>query len=532
MRVVNAEEMRRIEQEAMNGYGISSLLLMENAALAVVREIERHLSDKTAQSSRVRELGGVPQFNGMKAVVLVGKGNNGGDGLAVARHLYIRGIEVSVFLFALPESFQGDALLNLRLYQGTGSKLFIIQGDKQRRLVRLALQQADVVVDAIYGTGLRGALPSLVEEYVEDLNNVSAWVIAVDIPSGVEAGTGRVYRTAVRARKTVTFGLAKLGHFLGVGPEYAGELVVDPISIPAVYLAEEGISNFVLTASLIRSFLPTRQRLGHKGEHGRGVLVAGSQGMGGAAVLAGQAALRSGIGLLQMVAPRGIRSILHLGVTEATVWASEEEEQLGVGAWSLIEARSQGAQALAIGPGLAQNPELLQVIENVLRHLALPVLLDADALNLLALEPGLLGVRQGRGSLILTPHPGEMARLCQLSIQEVQANRLELAVSKAVEWEAIVVLKGATTIIAAPDGRAHLNPTGNPGLGTGGTGDVLTGSILGWLAQGVKPLEAACLGVYLHGRAGDLLALEYGWSGFTASQVAQMLPRARKELEG
>lgn len=531
MRVVNVEEMRRIEQQAIDEYGIPSLLLMENAALAVVREIECRLRDKVSQAHDARTPSEGPRFKDAHAVVLVGKGNNGGDGLAVARHLSLRGIEVSVFLFAAPELFRGDALLNLRLYQGTGSNLFIIQGDKQRRLARLALQQADVVVDAIYGTGLRGALPSFVEEYIDDVNEASPWVIAVDIPSGVEADSGRVYRTAVRAAKTVTFGLPKLGHFLGVGPEYTGEMIVDPISIPAAFLEQEGISTFVLIPQVLSSFLPIRRRLGHKGEHGRAVLVAGSQGMAGAAVLAGQAALRSGVGLLQMVTPKGVRPLLHQGIIEATVWASDEEEQLGIGSWPIIETLCQEAQALAIGPGLGQNPEFLQVLENVLGRIALPVMLDADALNLLAQEPGLLRVRQGRGPLILTPHPGEMARLCQVSTMEVQANRLELAVSKAVEWEAIVVLKGATTIIASPDGRAYLNLTGNPGLGTGGTGDVLTGSIAGWLAQGVKPLEAACLGVYLHGRAGDLLAQNYGWSGFTASQVAQMLPQARRELE-
>lgn len=519
VRVVNADQMRRLEEQAIREYGIPSLLLMENAALAVVREIRNQLESNSKS------------LVGRKAVVLVAKGNNGGDGLAVARQLSLLGMDVTVFLFAPPVNFQGDAGLNLRLYQGTGAKCFVIDGDKQIRLARLAINQAEVVIDAIFGTGLRGALPSIVEAYIEEVNQADTLVIAVDIPSGVEAGSGKVYRTAVKAKITVTFGLPKLGHFLDQGPEYTGKLVVDPISIPSKYLEAEEITNFVLTDAQILSFLPRRSRQGHKGEHGKGILIAGSEGMSGAAILAGRAALRSGIGLLQIVTPQSISSLVDSGVVEATVWPSEDVKNLGLHSISIIRERSQGAQAIAVGPGLGQNSELIAVLEDILRNDSIPVVLDADALNIVASEPGILGWRQGRGNLILTPHPGEMARLCKISVAEVQANRLELALNKAVEWEAIVVLKGAMTIIATPDGRAFINPTGNPGLGTGGTGDVLTGSILGWLAQGVNPVEAACLGAYLHGKAADLLAEDYGWAGYAAAQVVEFLPLARKNIE-
>lgn len=518
MRVVSAKQMREIEDRAIREFGIPSLLLMENAALAVVQEVRQLLS------LRQKEL------TGSKVTVFVGKGNNGGDGLAVARHLSILGIDVIVYSFAGAEEFQGDAALNYRLYQNTGGKLFTIDGEKQLRLVRISLVQADVIIDAIYGTGFRGALPSLIEGYVEEINRAQAPIIAVDIPSGVEADTGKVYRQAIIAQGTVTFGLPKLGHFLGAGPEHAGRVIVDPISIPERFLDHETLTISVLTKE-IRQLLPVRRFQGHKGAHGRGVLVAGSEGMTGAALLAGKAALRSGIGLLQMVVPQGLANGIDLALKEATVWGAEGERSLNENAWSVIDERAEKAQALAIGPGLGQGSEFLLVIEEVLRNLPLPVILDADALNIVAKEPGILGWRQGRGPLILTPHPGEMARLCGCSTEEVQANRLELSLTKAVEWESIIVLKGAVTIIAAPDGRAFLNPTGNPGLGTGGTGDVLTGSILAWLAQGVEPLAAACLGVYLHGMAADLLAGEFGWSGFTASEVADQLPKARRRLE-
>ncbi len=519
MRVVNAKQMREIEERAILEFGIPSLLLMENAAFAVVQEVRQILAVRNAE------------LTGRKVTVFVGKGNNGGDGLAVARHLGILGVDVTVFAFAKMEEFKGDAALNYRLYKNTGEKLFTIEEEKQRSLVRLSLSQAEVIIDAIYGTGFRGALPSLIEEYVEEINRAQVTVVSVDIPSGVEADTGKVYRGAVCAQSTVTFGLPKLGHFLGRGPEYSGRVTVDPISIPDRFLDHEGLTTFVLTDEILRTILPSRSFQGHKGTHGRGILVAGSKGMTGAAILAGRAALRSGIGLLQVITSKGLSKGLDLALTEATVWSAEGEESLDGKAWPVICERAEKAQALAMGPGLGQNPELLLVIEEVLHNLSLPVVLDADALNILAYEPSMLEGRQGKGPLILTPHPGEMARLCSCSTEEVQENRLELAVTKAVEWGVIIVLKGAITIIATPDGRAFLNPTGNPGLGTGGTGDVLTGSILAWLAQGVDPASAACLGVYLHGKAADELAKEFGTSGFTASEVADSLPKARRNLE-
>jgi len=520
VRVVNAEQMRQIEEKAIHHYGIPSLLLMENAAWAVVEEIRRCLPKI-----------GKEGLSGRKAVVLVGKGNNGGDGLAVARHLVLQGMDVTVLVFAPLEELKGDAALNLRLFQGTIGKLFVIEGEKQRRLTRLALAQADIVVDALFGIGMRGALPSLVEDYVDEVNRTPGWVISIDIPSGVEANTGKVYRTAVCAQTTVTFGLPKWGLFLGEGPEYCGRVVVDPISIPESYLMEEGISTFVLMDDDIRGLIPIRQLKGHKGTHGKGILVAGSKGMSGATVLAGRGALRSGIGLLQIVTPQGIANEVDSSVTEATVWSAPGEDCLNEEAWPVILKQSEKAQAIAIGPGLSQNSQFIQVLEEILRNLSCPVVLDADALNLIGLKPGVLSLRNGRGPLILTPHPGEMARLCQCSIEDIEGNRLDIAVAKAVEWEAVIVLKGSVTIIASPDGRAFFNPTGNPGLGTGGTGDVLTGSILAWLAQGVPPLEAACLGVYLHGKAADELAVEFGWSGFTASEVADHLPKVRRFLE-
>lgn len=526
MRVVTSQQMRQLEQKAINDYGIPSLLLMENAALAVVQEIKRHFAEK-----------GKTDLSQVKGAVFAGKGNNGGDGLAIARHLHNLGMELAVFLLARPEEFSGDGAVSLRLFQGLDIKYYIIEDERQLKLVHLVLGQTAVVVDAIFGTGMRGALPPLAEACVEEINQGKGYVISVDLPSGLEADTGKVYHSAVAADTTVTFGLPKLGHFLGTGPRYSGKLIVEPISIPDRYLAGEDIPYFVLTPEIVKGWLPQRSFDGHKGTHGKGVLVGGSKGMSGAPIMAGRGALRSGIGLLQLIVPDGIASAVDAALVEGTVWSvrvpggEEQNDRLNGASLSLIQEHCRGAQALAIGPGMGQNEEMTEVLRELLRTVPVPVVLDADALNLVSADPGILGRRQGQGVLVLTPHPGEMARLCQCTVTEVQENRLELAVSKAVEWEAVVVLKGAVTIVAAPDGRAFLNPTGNPGLGTGGTGDVLTGALLGWLAQGMDPVEAACVAVYLHGKAGDLLARQVGWAGYTALEVADALAEVRYNLE-
>lgn len=520
MRVVSSGQMRSIDANAINNYGIPGIVLMENAALAVVRETEKILSPN-----------GKKGLKGQKAVILAGKGNNGGDGLAVARHLTVLGMEVTVFLFCGPNELSGDAGLNYELYQKTGGKIVQVEDEQQLRLFKLALIQAQIVIDALYGTGFKGSLPENAVSFVEELNRSDLPVICVDIPSGVEADSGKVRNTAVKGDVTVTFGLPKFGHFLGEGQIYCGKLVIDQISIPEHIINEEKIFAYLLTDEIIKPLIPVRHPHGHKGTHGRAVLIGGSVGMSGAVILAGKSAQRCGTGLLQIVVPEGISETVDLGVMEATVWPAKDFEVLTGDSWPVIEKRLAGADACAVGPGLKQTESFLPVLKKILQDNEIPVIMDADALNLISREPDLLSLRKGKGTLILTPHPGEMARLCGCSPAEVQEDRLKLAITKAMEWGAIVVLKGAGTIVASPDGRVFINTTGNAGLGAGGTGDVLTGSILSWVAQGVPPLGAACLGVYLHGRAADLLKDQYGLSGFTASEVADTLPIVRKNIE-
>ncbi|KUO63102.1 MAG: bifunctional ADP-dependent (S)-NAD(P)H-hydrate dehydratase/NAD(P)H-hydrate epimerase [Gracilibacter sp. BRH_c7a] len=520
MRIVSSSQMRSIDANAINNYGIPGIVLMENAALAVVQEIKKIL---TIEDKKI--------IKGQKAVILVGKGNNGGDGLAIARHLTVLGMEVTVFLFAGIIELSGDTKLNFELFQKMSGKVISVEDEKQLRLFKLALMQSQIAVDALYGTGFKGSIPENMASYIEDLNKSELPVLCVDIPSGLEADTGKVHNSVVNGDVTVTFGLPKLGHFLGQGPIYTGRLVVDQISIPEYIINEEKIFAYLLNDDVIKPLIPVRHPHGHKGTHGRAVLIGGSIGMSGAVILAGKSAQRCGVGLLQIVVPEGIAETVDLGVIEATVWPAKDYEVLTNGSWKVIEERLAGANACAVGPGLKQTELFLPVLKNILKETEVPIILDADALNLISRELDILNLRKGKGTLILTPHPGEMARLCGCSIEDVQENRLKLAVSKALEWGVIVVLKGAGTIVASPDGRVFLNSTGNEGLGTGGTGDVLTGSILSWLAQGVPPLGAACLGVYLHGKAADILKEQYGSSGYTASEVVECLPKVRRGID-
>ncbi|MDR2736764.1 MAG: NAD(P)H-hydrate dehydratase, partial [Gracilibacteraceae bacterium] len=547
-------------------WGIPGMVLMENAARAVVNAITR--------------LTGCPENPPASPpddiAILVGKGNNGGDGLAVARHLQVMGFAPAVYFFADPQELAVDALSNYELYQKMDGTIYDARSEETYQQFGRDIWRCAVVVDALYGTGFAGELPEAVARYTQMLNSVQARkpahthtlsspyksacpknphriplsncqfpncplpiVVAVDIASGLDAGTGQGAAATVRADVTVTFGLSKLGHYLEQGPEYTGRLIIDKISLPEHVIAALDIPTRLLTADAVRAYLPRRSRDGHKGTHGCGLIVGGSTGMSGALVLAGRGALRSGIGLVQIVTAARVAPLVDAGLTEATLWPTwpmDDGDTMDGRAWEVIAERLAHAQACAVGPGLKQPPQFLEVLGRILQEKDVPLILDADALNLLAARMDLLKGRQGldpaKTNLIMTPHPGEMARLCRISVAEVQKSRLELAVAKAAEWNAVVVLKGANTIVASPLGQAAINTTGNSGLGTGGTGDVLTGSILAWLAQGVPPYEAAQLGVYLHGCSADHLAAGCGGFGYTAGEVADGLPACRERIGG
>lgn len=535
MRLVTAAEMRAIDEEAQRRYGLPEAVLMENAGLRVVEAIGERFGPPTC----------------LNAVVICGKGNNGGDGFVAARHLMNAGARVRVWLAGDPAAMAGAARLNYSVFKRFGGNIELIpvalQADdetKRRRRrtaraaddwpVRLAndLARADVIVDALLGTGVRGAVAGAMAEVIAAVNESGRPVVAVDIPSGVDADTGAVCGAAVKADLTVTFGAPKPGLLLHPGAALTGELVIGDISLPAALMAPTPGCLELLTAEDVAALLPQRAPTAHKGDAGRLLIIAGSRGLTGAATIAAQAAVRAGAGLVTVLTPAASQPVLAAKLTEAMTAAGPETEggQLAADAAEDALRLAARADAVAIGPGLGVGDGVRALIRRMLSTEGAPLVLDADALNVLAGEPGgaAAALSGARRQVVLTPHPGEMARLVGREVAAIETNRITIARELAGAGRCCVVLKGAPTVIAGADGTAWLNPTGNPGMASGGMGDALTGAIAALIAQGLAPAEAARAGVFLHGLAGDIAAEEIGDIGFAAGDVATRLPAARR----
>ncbi|MBC9783649.1 NAD(P)H-hydrate dehydratase [Heliobacterium chlorum] len=513
MRLVTAAEMGRLDARATEEYGIPSLILMENAGIQVAREVSRLLAGN---------------IDGKRVLILCGKGNNGGDGFVAARHLINNGAEVILFLLASERDIKSDALTNLTIYQRMGGKVYSFQDPKDLNALRLALLSASVVVDAIYGTGFRGDVPELIAKAMTMINESALPVLAVDLPSGLEADTGKIPSVCLQAKVTVTLGLPKVGLVVEPGASAAGEVVVVDISIPGEMIANTRISRALLTGELCRNWLKRRPAMAHKGHFGHLLFAGGQTGMAGAAVLAVSGALRSGVGLVTAAIPESIYPLIVPQVPEAMTWPLPSVDGALTGD-SLQEKDCSPFSAAVIGPGMGRRPESADFLLALLEAVKGPVVLDADALFALAGHIELLAAAQG--PVILTPHPGEMARLTGLSTAEVEKDRIEVAARYAKEWGCVIVLKGSRTVIATPEGGLYINSTGNPGMATGGSGDVLAGVIGALAAQGVDAVHAAALGAYVHGLAGDLAARRYGQGAMKAGDIVDFLPEGWTQLE-
>ncbi|HHW14128.1 MAG TPA: NAD(P)H-hydrate dehydratase [Firmicutes bacterium] len=531
MRLVTPAEMRALELQAESDYGVSPLVMMENAG---------------ARAAEVA-LGMLGAAAG-PAVVVAGRGANGGDGFVVARHLAGRGKAVEVFLVGQEADLRGEAAVNYGILQRMAAEgsLTVAPITDETGLLALeeALRAAALVVDALFGTGLRGAVTGLPLEVIRRINRAGRPVLSLDVPSGVDAATGRLPGAegeaageAVRATATVTFGLPKLGLYLFPGAECVGRLTVAELGLPPSLLRDAALRTWLATDASLRWTLPRRLPEAHKGTFGHALLVGGSPGLTGAVALAGEAALRAGAGKVTVAVPCSLNPILEAKLTEvmSLPLPETEEQTVSPGAARHLLAWAARCQAVGVGGGLGVSDSSSDFLRDFLAGLKLPVVVDADALRLMALRPELFReILAGLGQpAVLTPHPGEMAALMGLSIEAVQRYRVDAAREVAQSWQVILVLKGARTLIATPSGELAVNPTGNPGLATGGTGDVLTGVITSLLAQGMEPFAAAVAGVYLHGLAGDLAAEEAGQAGLTAGDVVRWLPRTiRRVLEG
>jgi NAD(P)H-hydrate epimerase len=513
--LATAEEMRRADRRATERYGVPSLLLMENAGRGAVDALEHVLGPVGRR----------------RIAVLCGKGNNGGDGFVVARHLLGRGARVSAWLVGRAGEVQGDARVNLDALQRAGESVAEAAdpaGDAFGRL-RADLGDADVVVDALLGTGVRGPATGAIAAAIEAINAAERPVCALDLPSGLPSDGEAPAGPVVRARVTVTFGLPKLGLVLPAGAPYAGRVEIADLGIPRAWLGE-GVPTALLEAADVRATLPLRPVDAHKGTYGHLLVVAGSVGRTGAAVLACLGALRAGTGLVTCATPGSQQPVVAAQLSEAMTEPLPETAARTLSAKAverIVELLSR-MDAVALGPGVGLDPETQAAVLTLVRDVERPMVVDADALTALAGRPG--ACRDAPAPRLLTPHPGEAARLLGCGIAEVQADRIASARRLAAESGAVVALKGARTVVADPDGRVTLNPTGNPGMATGGTGDVLTGVAGGLLAQGVAPAAALSAAVYLHGLAGDLAAETRGEAGLVAGDVADAIPAAIRRI--
>ncbi len=514
MRVLTAAQMQEVDRQTIDEIGIPSRVLMENAGRAVVQELEEHF-DKELALSRI--------------VILCGRGNNGGDGFVIGRVLAQRGYDVAIFLIARNSQLRGDARANYDVLARLELPVIEIASDEDWDLHAAEIVSATIVVDAIFGTGLKEPLGGLPQKIVKALNESATTVVAVDIPSGLSGDTSQTIGDAVKAVLTVTLGAPKLPLVLPPAEGYCGELTVADIGIPHKLIDDlDGPRVELLSATDLIPHLTPRDPDANKGDFGRVLIVAGSPGKTGAGYLSAMAALRSGAGLVTVATPRASLPIIASMAPEFMTEPLDAEGAETAEA-SLDRILSFKKDVIAIGPGLGAGPWQQSLVFGLLERSDVTLVLDADALNVCADDPHRLRAREGI-DIIITPHPGEMARLTALSIQEVQENRLEVARNFAMSHGVYVVLKGHRTLIAAPDGHVAINPTGNPGMATGGTGDVLTGIIAAWFGQ-LLDADAACrVGVYLHGFAGDLALREHGENALIASDIITHLGQATRDI--
>ncbi len=516
MKVVTAQQMRSIDKRTIEDYGIAAAVLMERAGLSVSR--------------RIREL-----FEKRKVVVLAGGGNNGGDGIVAARDLFNRGWNARVILVAKEGKLSPDCLAQYRTAKKTGVPVAF----------RTNLSSADlhsaVVIDAIFGTGLSKPVTSPLAEMMRFLNASEVPVVSVDIPSGISSDSGQVMGEAVRADYTITFGLPKVGHMIYPGSEYSGRLFVEDIGFPEELLISEEIGLQTVEKLTASALVPERPAYSHKGDYGHVLVVAGSRGKTGAALMTARACLRTGAGMVTIGIPETLLNVFHSRVTEEMVLPLPDtgDGVLSKDAVSpILGFLDKKGDVLAMGPGLTAGPDIAKILERLLPAATVPMVLDADALN--AISGGTDILRKVKSPVVVTPHPGEMARLLGAGSSDVEQNELRkiierdrtaTAISFAQKTGTYVVLKGVPTIIAEPEGKAFINTTGNPGMATAGAGDVLTGIIAGCIGQGMNPLDASIFGTYLHGLSGDIASSKKGMHSLVAGDIIAGLSDAFMNLQ-
>jgi hydroxyethylthiazole kinase-like uncharacterized protein yjeF len=512
MIIVTCAQMRAIEKYAMSE-GMSSLRLMENAGSAAAHFIRETV-----------------QLSGKRCAVLCGHGNNGGDGFVVARRLIEANAKVYVILAdGFPKTNEAYEMFE-RLNSLNSMNIEIID-HPQLIACKNLLRHSDIIIDALYGTGFHGAIENeLIAELVSTVNESQAKVFALDMPSGASADTGEVGGVCINADITVTFSSPKVGQYIFPAADYCGRIAAVNIGIPESAYSMFDNSVELLEKRMISEMLPVRAKDSNKGNYGRVFCLCGSLGMAGAAYLAASGALRCGAGLITVGVPKSVYCPVASKLDECMVYPLEETANgaLSYSALDKILELSGSANVLLIGCGLSRDVQTQQLVRKIVADAECTIILDADGIN--AFEGHIDLLRTSKAELILTPHPGEMSRLCGKTISQVQSSRLDTAREFAVQNGVTLVLKGANTIVAAKDGRAFINPTGNPGMAKGGSGDILAGMTAAFAAQGISPEKSACCGVFIHGSAGDNAAEKYSQYGMIPTDMLREIPQIFREM--
>ena len=508
MRLVKASEMQEMDRKTIHDLGIPGVVLMENAGRGAAQTFLAHFSPE--KDARV--------------LIICGRGNNGGDGYVVARYLHQAGLRPIVFVLSQREKISGDALVNLRIAQGMGLDIRFVPDESSWQEQKSTLAHCHYIADAILGTGLNSPVRGFYATVIDQINASGKPVMAIDIPSGLNADNGAIMGTSVRADLTVTFGFPKVGQAVFPGREVVGRLVRIDISIPESVASQVPEQFHLSVPEDFADLLVEDKEDIHKGHRGHLLILAGSPGKTGAATLAALGAIRAGAGLVTVGVPQSLNPTLEEKLTEAMTapLPQTSDGTLSMAALPLIEDLMEGKTALAIGPGLSTNSETVELVKRLASTCRLPMVIDADGLN--ALNGALDVLNSVADHTILTPHPGEMGRLTGKSTVEIQSDRISTALEFVNNHRCYLVLKGARTLVALPNGKIYVNPTGNAALSSGGAGDVLTGLIGGFLARRWPVEKAAIAGTYIHGLAADCLAEKTGTVGIMAGEILDVVP--------
>ncbi|MHB8108505.1 MAG: NAD(P)H-hydrate dehydratase [Syntrophorhabdaceae bacterium] len=511
MKVLSPQRMARYDEYAIKTWGIPSAVLMENAGRNTYRLVkERYLK------------------GGESIAVFCGRGNNGGDGFVIARYALIDGFTVHVGLIGKKTDLKGDAALNMRLFESLSGE--ISECIEKPKTIKSSIHNADLIVDAIFGTGLSKTVSGTEKTVIEAINKSGKPVISVDIPSGIDGLTGRSLGASIEATHTFTYAYPKLGQILNPGREHVGKLTVIDISIPNFVEYEVGFDGQIIDGQMLRAFIKRRLPSSHKGTYGHAVVIAGSPGKTGAAHMASLAALKIGAGLVTLIVPETLNSILETKTTEVMTYPVRDNGKglFTPGSFEEIQDFVKDKDVVIMGPGLSQDAGVVELVRRIYAQIDKPFIIDADGIN--AFQGNTAILKKAKRQAILTPHPGELARLVGKTPKEINENRIEIARSCAADLGVNIVLKGAASILSTPDRRIFLNPTGNPSLAKGGSGDILTGFIGGLASQGYSLIESALFGAYIHGYMADTWVEKHSEMDLLAMDLLKGLGNAIEEI--